>query len=133
MNDSELKKLLQDAALPVLPGQEERAWGEVRDRLFSGAEPTRISFLRSWRGAFAACLVMAVALIVGDSILTGRNPVSFASASSQAPGIYATAFYSHTAEAQVVWLNGLEPSTDQLSYQDPTTVIGDNSSDSNGL
>ena len=47
----------------------------------------------------------------------------FATADSQAPGIYATAFYSKPAQAQVVWLNGMEPATDQPTYLDPTTVV----------
>ena len=48
-----------------------------------------------------------------------------ATADSQSPGIYATAFYSRSANAQVVWLNGMEPASDKPTYLDPTTVVGE--------
>jgi len=78
-------------------------------------------------------------LFVGNSVLTSYQPVSFASADSEAPGIYATSFYSHSAKAQVVWLNGLAPASDKPTYLDPTTVIspsqgqGKSGSDPNSL
>jgi len=45
------------------------------------------------------------------------------SASSQSPGIFATAFYSQSAHAQVVWINGMEPATDGPTYMDPTSKV----------
>ena len=61
--------------------------------------------------------------VLGEFVPGALQPVSLATADSQAPGIYATAFYSRSAQAQVVWLNGMEPATDKLTYLDPTTVI----------
>jgi len=64
-----------------------------------------------------------VAAGLGDYVIQHSIPLSFASADSQSPGIYATAFYSHPAHAQVVWLTGLNAATDQPTYLDATTVI----------
>jgi hypothetical protein len=60
--------------------------------------------------------------VVADLILISHKPVSIATADSQSPGIYATAFYSDSAQAQVVWLNGMDPATDKPTYLDPTTA-----------
>jgi hypothetical protein len=62
---------------------------------------------------------------VAGYILTGQ-PMVVITADSQSPGIYATTFYSRPAQAQVVWLNGMEPASDKPTYLDPTTqVAGD--------
>ena len=53
------------------------------------------------------------------------RPLSVATADSQLPGVFATAFYSHSAQAQVVWLNGMEPASDKPTYLDPTTALAD--------
>jgi hypothetical protein len=70
--------------------------------------------------AFAAVCAL---LLLGNSAFSLFQPVSFASANSEVPGVYATSFYSHSAQAQVVWLNGLDPASDQPTYLDPTTPI----------
>jgi hypothetical protein len=75
----------------------------------------------TWRGAAVAVLALALIPIVGDFFLGA--PVSLATAYSQSPGIYATAFYSRPAQAQVVWLNGMDPASDKPTYLDPTSVI----------
>lgn len=122
MHDSELKKLLIETH-PVRPGQEERAWAHLRERLSSPEPASRFSFLMSWRTAVVTCSV-AVAAIMAFTFVSQRSyPTSFASVVSQSPGVYATTFYSHTAQAQVVWLNGLDTASDGLSYMDPTTVV----------
>ena len=114
MQDSELKKLLQEAC-PVLPGQEDRAWAALRDRLY---QPGPASggwswlYLPSWRGAAIALVVFAVLAFIGNNIVVSYQPISYASADSKSPGIYATSFYSRSAQAQVVWLNGLRPVSD---------------------
>jgi hypothetical protein len=70
-----------------------------------------------------AIAAVALALIpIVDNFLGGQ-PIALATADSQSPGIYATAFYSRSAQAQVVWLNGMEPATDKPTYLDPTTVV----------
>jgi len=139
MQDSELKKLLLETC-PVRPGQEERAWKALQLRM--NAQPvSRWSWLYmpTWRGAGVAFATVCALLFVGNSVLTSYQPVSFASADSEAPGIYATSFYSHSAKAQVVWLNGLAPASDKPTYLDPTTVIspsqgqGKSGSDPNSL
>jgi hypothetical protein len=67
---------------------------------------------------------VALALIpVADNFLAERESIALATAASQSPGIYATAFYSRTAQAQVVWLNGMEPASDKPTFLDPTTVV----------
>jgi hypothetical protein len=68
----------------------------------------------------AACAVVG-ALIAGDAYLVSMIPHGVATADSQSPGIYATSFYSRTAGAQVVWLDGMEPASDRPTYLDPTT------------
>lgn len=125
MQDSDLKKLLIETC-PIRPGQEDRAWIALRSRLYAAKSPFAPwawLFLPTWRGAGVVLGVLAVFCLVGNSVFSSLRPISFASANSEAPGIYATSFYSHSAKAQVVWLTGLEPATDQLTYLDPTTKI----------
>jgi hypothetical protein len=130
MQDSELRKLLLDTC-PVRPGQEARAWSALREQLY-GEKSSRVSsarvnwawlYLPSWRGLVVAAVALALIPIMGNIFVTNLAPHSFATADSQAPGIYATAFYSKPAQAQVVWLNGMEPATDKPTYLDPTTVL----------
>jgi hypothetical protein len=125
MHDSELKKLLLETC-PVLPGQENRAWKALHERLYAPKlSHSRLSwlFVPTWRGAGVALAVICVLGFMGDGLLNSLRPISFASADSEAPGIYATSFYSHSAKAQVIWLNGLAPATDKPTYLDPTTVL----------
>ena len=124
MNDLELKNLLLETC-PVLPGQEARAWASLRPRL---APPARKPvpawlFLPFWRPVayMAFGFAVAVALIYLGAMRPTRPALVFAD--SQAPGIYATSFYSHSAQAQVVWLNGMDPATDRPTYLDPTTPV----------
>ncbi len=122
MHDHELKKLLEETH-PVRPGQEERAWNAPRTRL--AARPRRWNwlFVPTWRGATVAFTLLATLAVLANLIVGLRPYVpSLVSADSQAPGIYATAFYSKSAHAQVVWLNGMEPATDQPTYLDPTSA-----------
>jgi anti-sigma-K factor RskA len=123
MHDSELKKLLIETC-PIRPGQEERAWTATRDRLFA-ARPSKWAwlYLPSWRGAAVAAVALLAVATVGDMIALHNQHLAFVSARSQAPGIYATSFYSSSAQAQVVWLNGMDPASDKPSYLDPTTSI----------
>jgi hypothetical protein len=125
MQDSELKKLLLETC-PVRPGQEARAWAALREQLY-GEKSSHVNwswlYLPSWRGLVVAAVALALIPIMGDFFVTSFSPHSFATADSQAPGIYATAFYSKPAQAQVVWLNGMEPATDRPTYLDPTTVL----------
>ena len=125
MEDKELKKLLLETC-PVRPGQEARAWAALRDQLYGGsaARPGwSWLFVPTWRGLAVAAFALALVPIMGDFFVGGFQPVSFATADSQAPGIYATAFYSKPAQAQVAWLNGMEPATDRPTYLEPTTVL----------
>ncbi len=126
MHDTELKDLLLKTH-PVRPGQEERAWSLLKTRLSPASQSNQNSFFLSWSGAFTTCLIIGVILAIGVVIPLRFHQIPFASATSQSPVIYATAFYSHSAQAQVVWLNGLGPASDKLSYLDPTTVINDGS------
>jgi hypothetical protein len=127
MHDSELKKLLLETC-PVKPGQEGRAWTMLRDHLYAGK---RNRFAWSWlfyptrRGLALAAVLLALVSMAGHYGMGAPEPVSLATADSQAPGIYATAFYSRPAQAQVVWLNGMDPATDKPTYLDPTSVIGE--------
>ena len=123
MHDRELKKLLLETC-PVRPGQESRAWSALRDRL-DYAKQARSGwswlYYPTWRGLVVAAVALALSPIVGDFFV--GQPVALATADSQSPGIYATAFYSRPAQAQVVWLTGLDPASDKPTYLDPTTVI----------
>ncbi len=122
MNDHQLKDLLLETA-PPLPGQEARAWLRLQERMH---RPAPLAWL-TWRSlAFGAVGIAAlVALAVHSALPTAVAPVS---ASSQAPGIFATAFYSKPAHAQVVWLNGLEPATDAPTYMDRTGSVDERAS-----
>jgi phage terminase large subunit-like protein len=116
MNDHDLKNALQETC-PVLPGQEARAWKLLQERM---AGPAPAAWL-SWRalagyGVGLAALALLAVHASGPVVV----PVS---ASSQAPGIFATAFYSQPAHAQVVWLNGMEPATDGPTYMDRTGKV----------
>lgn len=123
MQDSELKKLLLETC-PVRPGQEGRAWSALGDRLFR-VQQARSGwswlYYPTWQGLAVAVVALALIPIVGSFVV--GQPLSLATADSQSPGIYATAFYSRPAQAQVVWLNGMDPATDKPTYLDPTTVI----------
>ncbi len=125
MHDSELKKFLVDTC-PILPGQEARAWNLLCERLRDhtrAPSPCRWLVYPTWRGALLGATALFAAALLGDSAFSNLLPVSFASANSETPGIYATSFYSHSAQAQVVWLNGLPPASDQPTYLDPTTPV----------
>jgi hypothetical protein len=124
MQDSELKKLLTETC-QVLPGQEVRAWNALKERLAQSGTESRWSWLYipTWKGATVAFAAVFVLGFTTNSVISSYWPMSFASADSEAPGIYATSFYSHSAKAQVVWLNGMEPVSDKPTYLDPTTVI----------
>jgi hypothetical protein len=125
MPDHELKKILLETC-PVRPGQEERAWASLRDRLdTAGTKRSRRGWLYFpiWRGALAGLAVICGLVVLGNAVAHRLQPVSFASADSEAPGIFATSFYSSSAQAQVVWLDGLDAATDQPTYLDPTTAI----------
>ena len=125
MEDNELKKILLETC-PVRPGQEGRAWMALKDQLYgSKVSRSRWSWIYypTWRGLAVAVLALAIIPLVGDILLGHMVPKALATADSQSPGIYATAFYSRSADAQVVWLNGMEPASDRPTYLDPTTVI----------
>ena len=120
MTDHELRALLQETC-PVLPGQENRAWTRLQGRLAPAAAPAWLrwqSILAS--GAAVAALVLLAVHVASPSVA----PVSTA---SQSPGIFATAFYSQNAHAQVVWLNGMEPASDGPTYMDPTSKLDERS------
>jgi hypothetical protein len=122
MQDSELRKLLLETC-PVKPGQENRAWTLLQAKLQNSpsADWRWIwLYLPSWRGLAIAVVALILIPVVGSSIISGLKPISLATADSQSPGIYATAFYSDSAQAQVVWLNGMEPASDKPTYLDPT-------------
>jgi hypothetical protein len=125
MEDRELKKLLLETC-PVRPGQEARAWSALREQLY--ARPARTGgawlFQPAWRGAAFTALAIVCAAGLGGTFLV-NHARALATADSQAPGIYATSFYSQSAKAQVVWLNGMEPASDKPTFLDTTGVISD--------
>jgi hypothetical protein len=125
MHDRELKKLLLETC-PILPGQESRAWAALRERIYDPKQQRSgwsWLYYPAWRGLALAVVALVLIPIVGNFILGSFETVALATADSQLPGIYATAFYSRSARAQVVWLNGMEPASDKPTYLDPTTVI----------
>ena len=130
MQDSELKEI----AARDLPGS--AGAGESRLGGSAGADgpaqgkpsPWAWIYLPSRRGLAMAVGIAVVRLSPAAISVIGLKPISLATADSQAPGIYATSFYSDSAQAQVVWLNGMEPATDKPTYLDPTTVIKANDS-----
>ena len=123
MHDRELKKLLLETC-PVRPGQEGRAWSALRERLDHAKQArSRWTWLYypTWRGLAVAVVALALIPITGEFF--GGQPLALATADSQSPGIYATAFYSRPAQAQVVWLTGMDPAGDKPTYLDPTTGV----------
>ncbi len=122
MNDNDLKEMLQETC-SVLPGQEARAWSRLHERLRKPA-PASFSWL-TWRSALAYGAGVAVVAVIAVRFATPA--VAPLSASSQSPGIFATAFYSQSAHAQVVWINGMEPATDGPTYMDPTSKVDERS------
>jgi hypothetical protein len=123
MSDHELSQLLQETC-PVLPGQEARAWMRLQERL---ARPARPAWLR-WQPLLASGAASAALLFLAIRVATPAvEPVS---AASQSPGIFATAFYSQPAHAQVVWLNGLDPASDGPTYMDRSGKLDERAADS---
>ena len=115
MNDPQLKTMLLETC-PVKPGQEARAWSALQERMQKPA-----SFALPWRALLGGAV--AVSCAVALAVHFDQPSVAPVSASSQAPGIFATAFYSRGAHAQVVWLNGMDPATDGPTYMDPSSQI----------
>jgi hypothetical protein len=128
MQDSEFKRLLIETC-PVRPGQQVRAWSALRDQLYGEKQETHSAlswfYHTSFRGLAVAAVAIAVLAGIGGFFVGRMQPVAVATADSEAPGVYATAFYSRPAKAQVVWLNGMEPATDKPTYLDPTSAISD--------
>lgn len=124
MQDRELKKILMETC-PVRPGQESRAWAALREQLFEPKKRSAWSWLYypTWRGAAVAGVALLLAYVAGDVYVMNMAPHTLATADSQSPGIYATSFYSRSADAQVVWLNGMDPASDRPTYLDPTTDV----------
>jgi hypothetical protein len=124
MDDSQIKNLLLETC-PIRPGQEARAWTALRDRLYQTPAPSpwRRFFSPYWRGVYAGATLVCALLFLANTAASWLYPVSLASANSETPGVYATSFYSHSAGAQVVWLNGLGAASDQPTYLDPTTPV----------
>ena len=120
MTDHNLRELLQETC-PVLPGQENRAWGQLQERR---SRPTPPAWLR-WQSVLASGAAVATLALV--AVRLASPSVAPVSAASQSPGIFATAFYSQNAHAQVVWLNGMEPASDGPTYMDPTSKIDEHS------
>jgi hypothetical protein len=124
MEDRDLRKHLLETC-PVRPGQESRAWAALREELY--AKPARPGwswiYLPVWRSALLGGVAAAIVVMIG---LAFAGPAHiFATADSQAPGVYATSFYSQSAKAQVVWLNGMEPATDKPTFLDATGAVAD--------
>jgi len=118
MNDNELKQALTET-WPIRPGQEGRAWSSLQASL--GGKPRSETAFLTWpRMAWGGLAVAVLALV---ALYPGSPSAPLLSAASQSPGIFATAFYSQPARAQVVWLNGMDPATDGPTYMDPTTKI----------
>jgi hypothetical protein len=124
MEDRELRKLLLETC-PVRPGQEERAWTALREQLYAKAALSwwKALLQPTWRnGALAG---IAAGLVIGavcSYVFTAQTRI-LATADSQAPGIYATSFYSNSAQAQVVWLNGMKPASDQPTFLEKTGQV----------
>jgi hypothetical protein len=118
MNDKELKAALTET-WPIRPGQEGRAWSSLQDNLWKEAAPVGSFF--TWTRLAMGGLALVVATFIFARLETSL-PAAL-SADSQSPGIFATAFYSQPAKAQVVWLNGMDPATDGPTYMDPTTKV----------
>jgi len=114
MNDQQLKTILMET-YPALPGQEARAWTLLQERMQKPAS------LPAWRPVFAGIAAVACAIVLAAHF--DSPAIAPLSASSQSPGIFATAFYSQNAHAQVVWLNGMEPATDGPTYMDPSSQV----------
>jgi|SRR5579871_5935882 len=114
MDDTELKAILEETH-PVLPGQEARAYLRLQERMGRRVFGAPLG----WRWPSLVGAGAAFALLVLVAIQSASPPVEPISASSQIPGVFATAFYSQKAKAQVVWLDGLEPAhADGPTYLD---------------
>src|ERR1700692_3822887 len=105
MQDRELKKLLLETC-PVRPGQESRAWSALREQLYPAMQAQQARggwswlYYPTWRGLAVAVVALVLIPIMGEFIAGPLTPVALATADSQSPGIYATAFYSRSAQAQ---------------------------------
>jgi hypothetical protein len=116
MNENELKQLLREdnARLWARARMAQlAAWRRLQERL-GGAAP---GMDLSWRWvSWAGVLAVIVATVFYLAPLR-ESQLSLTRAEAHAPGLYAATFYSDTARADVVWISGMDASSDEAVVQ----------------
>lgn len=116
MNENELKQLLRedDARLRAWARMAQpAAWRRLQARLGGAAPETDRSWgWVSWAGALAV-----VAATVFYLAPLGESQLSLTRAQAHAPGLHAATFYSDTARADVIWISGMDVSSDEAVVQ----------------
>lgn len=115
MNDAELKRVLSESGQPE-PHRQAEAWQALRQQMFP---PSHHMETRQehpawgwWIGSSALAgiaLAMAVAWFHQAPVVQSSG---IEVAQGNEPGVVATSFYSQKAQANVVWLSGLQYASD---------------------
>lgn len=115
METQDIKNLLgsvQDEALATAASRQMCAWKNLQDNLWgpvSESTPATQSFWQSWTLTFGAVAAIAVAVGMASFLPSGSQLY----ATTHQPNLYTSTFYSQQAEADVVWISGLESSADE--------------------
>lgn len=112
MDTQDIKKIMataQEEALTIAAGRQMRAWNRLQRALYETpeAEPEPSTW---FNGAslttFGAVAAIVVALAVAQLLPATYSNLSYAEA--QQPDLYTSTFYSSQAQADVVWITGMD-------------------------
>lgn len=114
METQDIKKLLgsvQEEALSTAASRQMRAWGRLQSTIWGEvSHPVESPHHGAWSSMLLTVgAVAAIAVAVGlAAVLPAINGVGQSYARAHQPDIYASTFYSSQAEADVVWITGLQ-------------------------
>lgn len=113
MEKQDIKNLLgsvQEEALATAASRQMRAWSRLQDALWGEVSYSTSSAHGSWTSLLLTYgAVAAIAVAVGlAAFLPTINSSGQQYAHAHQPDIYASTFYSAQAQADVVWITGLQ-------------------------
>jgi negative regulator of sigma E activity len=113
MENEDIKNMLdaaQEEILAEAASRQMRAWNRLQFALYETPEAKPERSLFAWTGGWVltcgAVAAIIVALAVIQLLPTNYSNLSYAQA--QQPDLYTSTFYSSQAQADVVWITGLD-------------------------